>query len=67
VTLSDGAAPRRRATEVAIAASCDFLTPIGSQTSTMVYGPGRYRFGDYARLGAPPPAFAVSLIVLVAQ
>ena len=38
---------------VAIGAGCDFLTPIGHQCNTLVMGPGGYRFGDYARLGAP--------------
>lgn len=37
----------------AIGAGCDFLTPIGHQCNTLVLGPGGYRFGDYARLGAP--------------
>ncbi|ACA15065.1 TrkA-C domain protein [Methylobacterium sp. 4-46] len=46
---------------VAIGAGCDFLTPIGHQCNTLVMGPGGYRFGDYARLGAP-----LSLLVLVA-
>lgn len=45
----------------AVGAGCDFLTPIGHQCNTLVMGPGGYRFGDYARLGAP-----LSLIVLVA-
>lgn len=38
---------------VAIGASCDFLTPVGHQSNTLVFGPGGYRFGDYARLGLP--------------
>ena len=38
---------------VALGAACDFLTPIGHQCNTLVMGPGGYRFGDYARLGAP--------------
>ncbi|WP_447763834.1 SLC13 family permease [Sphingopyxis panaciterrae] len=37
----------------AVGAGCDFLTPIGHQCNTLVLGPGGYRFGDYARLGAP--------------
>jgi di/tricarboxylate transporter len=45
---------------VAIGAACDFLTPIGHQSNTLVMGPGGYRFGDYWRLGAP-----LSLLVLI--
>jgi di/tricarboxylate transporter len=37
----------------AVGAGCDFLTPIGHQCNTLVFGAGGYRFGDYARLGAP--------------
>ncbi|MGE5722269.1 MAG: SLC13 family permease [Sphingomonadales bacterium] len=45
---------------VAVGAGSDFLTPIGHQCNTLVMGPGGYRFGDYARLGAP-----LSLIVVL--
>ncbi|MGB7424183.1 MAG: SLC13 family permease, partial [Ornithinimicrobium sp.] len=55
-----GLDPRGAAIAVAISASASFLTPIGYQTNMMVYGPGGYRFGDYARLG-----WSLSLIVLV--
>ncbi len=48
-----GVDPRAMAIAVAISASCSFLTPIGYQTNTMVYGPGGYRFGDYLRAGLP--------------
>lgn len=46
---------------VAIGASCDFLTPIGHQSNTLVMGPGGYRFGDYARLGAPLSILVVAI------
>ena len=38
---------------VAFGAASDFLTPIGHQNSTLVMGPGGYRFSDYWRLGLP--------------
>ncbi len=57
--------PRGFAIAVAIAASVDFLTPIGYQTNTMVYGPGGYRFFDYARLGAPLTAIVMILTVVI--
>jgi di/tricarboxylate transporter len=38
---------------VALAASCDFLTPMDPQNNALVMGPAEYRFGDYARLSLP--------------
>jgi di/tricarboxylate transporter len=44
--------PRTFAVMIAIAASTSFITPL-EPACMMVYGPGRYRFVDFVRVGAP--------------
>ncbi|WP_349827778.1 SLC13 family permease [Brevibacterium litoralis] len=64
--VSTGVDPRGAAIAVAVAASASFLSPIGYQTNMMVYGPGGYRFTDYARLGWVFTALViVATVVLV--
>ncbi|HSJ13593.1 MAG TPA: SLC13 family permease [Longimicrobiales bacterium] len=53
------------AVAVMFGASASFLTPIGYQTNTMVYGPGGYRFGDYARLGLPLTIIMIGTVLLL--
>ena len=36
-----------------VGASCSFISPMGYQTNLMVYGPGKYGFMDYVRVGVP--------------
>ncbi|NIV36358.1 MAG: hypothetical protein GWN58_45025 [Anaerolineae bacterium] len=49
--LSLGANPHSFVMATVIAASTSFLMPIGHQVNVLVYGPGGYRFADYAKVG----------------
>jgi di/tricarboxylate transporter len=57
--------PRAFAAAVTLAASCSFIAPL-EPASLLVYGPGRYRFGDYFRVGLPLTVlvFAANLFMI---
>jgi di/tricarboxylate transporter len=59
-----GVDPKPLLVGVAIAASTAFMTPMGYQTNTMVYGPGAYRFLDYVKAGLPLKVIAIVIAVL---
>jgi di/tricarboxylate transporter len=58
--LALGVNPKPFIVGVCFGASACYATPIGYQTNLMVYGPGRYRFGDYLKMGIP-----LNILVLV--
>jgi di/tricarboxylate transporter len=52
-----GIDPRMLVMTIVFAASCSFLTPL-EPASLLVYGPGRYRFRDFVKVG-----FGLTLVV----
>lgn len=55
-----GMNPLPLALVVMFAASTSFLSPVGYQTNTMIFGTGVLKFTDFARVGGP-----LNLILMV--
>ena len=61
---SAGLETRAVALTLAVASSAGFATPIGSPANLLVYGPGGYRYLDYARLGLPLAVLALICVLV---
>jgi di/tricarboxylate transporter len=59
-----GLNPRSFAMMVALAASCSYLTPL-EPACLLVFGPGRYRFLDFLKVGALPTVLIYVLSILL--
>ncbi len=51
---------------VAMAAVTSFFTPIGHHGNLLVYGPGRYQFSDFVRVGVPLTLIVAVIVAFMA-
>jgi len=61
-----GRAPEPYVVTVAMASVIAFLTPIGHHGNLLVYGPGRYKFSDFVKVGTPLTVICALIVVLIA-
>jgi len=62
--LQLGVDPRAFGMMVAVAASCSYLTPL-EPSCLMVYGPGKYQFSDFFKVGAPLTVLIYGLAIVL--
>ena len=61
-----GRAPEPFVVTVAMSSVVAFLTPLGHHGNLLVYGPGRYNFMDFVRVGTPLTGLCALIVVLLA-
>jgi di/tricarboxylate transporter len=62
--LKLGLNPRTFAMMIAVAASCSYLTPL-EPSCLMVYGPGRYKFLDFVKIGSVLTVLIYAIAILL--
>lgn len=61
-----GRPPEPFVVTVAMASVVAFLTPIGHHGNLLIYGPGRYQFGDFVKVGTPLTVLCGLIVALLA-
>lgn len=62
-----GHPPEAYVVTVAMASVAAFLTPIGHHGNLLIYGPGRYQFMDFVRVGTPLTLLTGVIVAVVSQ
>lgn len=60
-----GADPRAILMTIAVASSCSFLSPVSTPPNILVWGPGRYRFSDYVKVGSGLSVVCIATAVAI--
>ena len=60
-----GRPPEPFVVTVAMASVVAFLTPIGHHGNLLVYEPGRYRFGDFVKVGTPLTVICALVVAML--
>ena len=66
LAIALGRPPEPYVVTVAMAAVASFLTPIGHHGNLLVYGPGRYQFADFVKVGTPLTVIAALIVAFLA-
>jgi di/tricarboxylate transporter len=61
-----GRAPEPFVVTVAMASVVAFLTPIGHHGNLLIYGPGRYKFSDFVKVGTPLTIVCAIIVAVLA-
>jgi len=61
-----GRSPEAYVVTVAMASVVAFLTPIGHHGNLLIYGPGRYQFRDFVKVGTPLTVLASLVVAFMA-
>lgn len=65
VSLELGVDPKAMMLAVGFASNSAFTTPVGTPATAIVFGPGRYKFMDFVKIGTPILIIAFILAVII--
>ena len=65
LAIKMGYDPKAFLLTVMFGASTSFITPVGYQTNTLIYGPGNYRFTDFLRVGGFLSIIVCAIVTLM--
>jgi anion transporter len=65
LAIQTGINPMPLAMGIGISASCCFLTPIATPPNTIIFGPGKYTFIDYMKVGWPLQIISFVMCIVI--